>query len=99
MQSVGVNLGDDFVVQIQVAPVQHVRDGAAAKIFDRAIAVVVHVGVQAVGHVFNDAETVVHRCGADLNGGGAQRDVFCGVGPVADSADADDRNLHFLRDA
>ena len=95
----GVNVGDDFVIQVQVAPILHVGHGAAAKILDGAKSVVVHVRGQAVDHVFDDAESVVHRRGADLHDGRAQRDVLGGVVPVSDAADSDDRNFHRLRDA
>ena len=93
----GINLGDDFVIQVEVAPVLHVGYGAAAKIFDGAEAVRVHVLRKAVDHVFDDAEAVVHRGGADLHGGSADSDVLRGVVPIADAANAADGNLHRFR--
>ena len=95
----GVNFGDDFVIQVEVAPIHYVGDRAAAEIFGGAVAVVVHVGGEAVGHIFDDAKTVVHGRGADLHAGGAEGDVFRGVLPIADAADADDGNFHFFGDA
>ena len=94
---IGVNLRDDLVIQIEIAPIHHIGNGAAAKILDGAIAVVVHVGVQAVGHILDNAKAVVHGGGADLHAGGAQRDVLGRVRPRADAADADDWNFYLFR--
>ena len=40
---VRVDLGDDFVIQVKVAPIQNVGQRAPAKILNRAETVVVHV--------------------------------------------------------
>ena len=68
----GIDLRDDFVIQIEVAPIPHVRHGAAAEILDGAEAMIVHVLREAVDHILDDAESVVHGGGANLNGGGAE---------------------------
>ena len=62
-----IDVGDDFVIEIKIAPVLHIGHGAAAEILNGAIAVIVHVRRKAVGHVFDDAETVMHHRGADLH--------------------------------
>ena len=93
---IAIDVGDYFVIQVEIAPVHYVGDGAGAEIFDGAVIVIVHVGAEAVGHVFYDAETVVHYGGADLDDGGAEGDVFGGVDPIADAADAYDGNFYFF---
>ena len=96
---VAIDVRDDLVIQVEVAPILHVGHGAAAKILDGAIAMRVHVLREAVDHVLDDAETVVHGRGADLHGGGADGDVLGSVIPEADAADAADGQLYRFGDA
>ena len=57
---------DDFVIQIQIAPILHIGHGTSPKILDGAKSVVVHICGEAIDHVLYDAEAVVHRCGAQF---------------------------------
>ncbi len=52
---------------------------------------VAHPAFEAFGHVFDDAIAVVHGGGADLHGAAAEEDELRRVAPVADAADAGER--------
>src|SRR5690242_9000788 len=94
-----VDARDDLVVEVQVAPIHDVGDSAAAEIFNGAETMIIHVGGEAVGHVLDDAEAIMHRRGADLNARRAEGDMLGGVGPIANTSNADDGDFDFFRDA
>src|SRR5271157_3526854 len=56
-----VDAGDDLVVQVEVLPLRHARQGETAKILQGRVALVVHPVGQAVDHVLHDPVPVVHR--------------------------------------
>ena len=62
-----VDVGDDFVIQIQNAPVLDTRRGVAAKVVQRFKAFIFHPFHQAASHCLDDAEAAMHRRGADLH--------------------------------
>ena len=66
------NPGNDFVIQIEIAPVLTLGRARPRK-SSIVEAVVVHVLRKAVDHVLDDAKSVVHGGGANLHGGGAAR--------------------------
>src|SRR5471030_3171929 len=86
-----VDLGDDLVIHVQVFPVRRIWHGLAGKFADVLVALFVHPARQAVLHLFDDAEAVQHRGGTDLNRAAAQSDELRRVAPVADAADAGNR--------
>ena len=92
-----VDIGDDLVIQVEIAPILHFGDGTSAKILDGAEAAIVHVLRESVDQILDDAESVVHGRGAHLNGRRAQSDMLRSVVPVTDPADAADRQPRSLR--
>ena len=60
-----------------------------------AKALLVHPIAQAVDHVFDDAEAVVHGRRADLHGAAAQQNELRRIAPAGDAADAGDRQRRF----
>src|SRR5262249_24569011 len=90
----GIDLGHDLVVQIEVAPVVHARHRLTHDVHDGAEALFFEIIFEAFDHVANDTEAVVHGRSADLDGGGSQQHELYSVAPVADAADAGDRDIH-----
>src|SRR3546814_310125 len=88
-----VVLGDDLVLQIEILPVRNIGNRQALEIADPGIALFVHPAGQAVDHVVDDAEAVMHGRRADLHAAGAERDEFGGVAPALDAADAGNRDV------
>src|SRR5262249_15790455 len=95
---VRVNLGHDFVVEIEIAPVIHLRHGFADDIHGRRKAFVFEIILEAFNQVAHNPEAVVHGCSAYLDRGRAQQHELHCVVPVADAANAGDRNVHGLGD-
>src|SRR5579863_5914160 len=93
----GVNGGDDLVVEVEVAPIGDVRDGAPLEFAEAGKALGIEILIEAVDHVLDDAEPVVHHCRAHLDGPRAQADEFGRVLPSRDAADAADGDLDVLR--
>src|SRR6185437_14906407 len=79
----GIDAGDDLVVEVEAAPVGDAVEGASAEVFDRGETLALHPLGELVLHAFDDAEAVVHRCGADLHGSAAEQQELRGVAPVA----------------
>ena len=67
MQLSAMDAGDDLVVQIEMLPLGDLGDGEAAEIVEGGEAFLIHPIRQAIDHVFDDAEAVVHGGGADLH--------------------------------
>ena len=85
-----VDARDDLVVEIELLPTHIVGHGAAAEVADGAVALLVHPVRQAVDHVLDDLESLVHGGGTDLHGAGAHGHVLRRVAPGGDAADARD---------
>ena len=89
-----VDAGDAFVIKVEVLPVGEAFDGGAGEVGDAFVAFRVEVIREALVHVLDDAEAVVHDGGADLEAEGAEGEELGGVTPVADAADAGYREIH-----
>ncbi len=83
-----VDVGDDFVIEVEVAPFFDATGGFAGEVGDGVEAFFGHVVFESAGHGFDDAEAFVHDGGADLEGGCAEEDEFDAVLPGLDAADA-----------
>ena len=86
-----IDLGDALVVKIERFPSLDGIDGAAAEFVETLEALGVQIVVQAIDHVFDDAEAVVHDRGADLDVGRTESDELGRVAPGGDAADTGDR--------
>src|SRR3954467_7707253 len=73
-----VDRGDGLVVDVEILPVGHVRHRPAAEILDRPVALGIHPVAEPGDHVIDDAEAVMHGCGADLHRAGGERNEFRG---------------------
>src|SRR3546814_19348558 len=82
--------GDDLVVHVEMLPIGHVGDGGGAEGVQRSVALAVHPVAEAVGHVLDDLEALVHGGRADLPLAGAPHHEHRRVAPVGDSAHGGD---------
>src|SRR3546814_11455026 len=87
-----VDLGDDLVLQIEILPVRNIGNRQALEIADPGIALFIHPAAEAVDHVVNDAEAVMHGRRANLHAAGAKRDEFGGVATALYAAAAGNRD-------
>src|SRR5262249_28940058 len=62
-----VDLGDDLVVQIEVAPVVDLRQRLAHEIRCGTESLVLKIVLEPLDHVTHDAKAIMHGRGADLN--------------------------------
>ena len=58
---------DQMIVQIEILPLGHLRDGAAANLVDGLVAALIHPVRESVAEIVDDAESIVHRGRAHLN--------------------------------
>ena len=84
-----VDVGDDAVVQVELAPVAHAVGRQPDHVGHAREALRVHPARQPVDQVAHHAEAVLHGGGADLYAGGAHQDELGRVAPALDAADAD----------
>src|SRR5437763_1193321 len=71
-----VNSRDNLVIQIEMLPLSDLRQAEPAKVFDSSEALFIHPMGEAVNHVLNDAESVMHSGSADLHGAAAEQQEF-----------------------
>src|SRR5262249_1329523 len=71
-----IDLGHDFVIQIQLTPTLDSWHRLADEVADVLKAFLQHPVLQPAGHVFDDPEPVVHDGGADLDAAGAEQQEF-----------------------
>ena len=90
-----IDAGDAFEIEVEIFPTAERVDGLADEFVHGLHAFAVEVGGEAFVHLFNDAEAAVHDGGANLDAGGAKGDVLGGVAPIADAADAGNREADF----
>jgi hypothetical protein len=64
---------------------------ALPEVADALVALLVHPARQAILHLFDDAEAMQHGRRAHLHAASAQRHEFGRIAPVADAADAGNR--------
>src|SRR5688572_10298263 len=62
-----IDLGDDLVVEVELLPARVTRDGRPDQLLRRGQAALEQVVREAVDHVLDDAEAVVHDRRADLH--------------------------------
>src|SRR5579872_5260944 len=86
-----VNARNDLVIKIEVFPFRHAIERQPAKIIDGVEALGTHPALEALGHVFDNAITVVHNRGADLDRARAKQNELRGVAPRFDASDAGKR--------
>src|SRR5438128_1003288 len=86
----GMDLGDDFVVQVQVLPFGDARQAQSTEIVDSLESFLVHPIAQAVDHIFYNAEPVVHGRRADLDRSATEQDELRRVFPSGDTTDTGD---------
>src|SRR5579872_1960233 len=77
----------DLIVQVEIFPIHHLRDAAAAEIVDGSKALLIHPLAQTVDHVFHHAIPVMHGRRADLDGAASQQEELRGIAPGGDTAD------------
>ncbi|MCY1192129.1 hypothetical protein D9M72_33840 [compost metagenome] len=92
-----VNVRYRFIVDVQVFPVGGMPHRLPAERFDSGMPMLVHPACQAVLHVLDDTEAMQHRCRAHLHGATAQGHELGGVTPVADAANATNRQAPRFR--
>src|SRR3546814_1085106 len=83
--------GDDLVVHVEMLPIGHVGDGGGAEGVQRSVALAVHPVAEAVGHVLDDLEALVHGGRAALPRAGAQTHELRRVTLGEDAAAGRDR--------
>ncbi len=88
-----VDLRDNLVVHVEVAPLREARERLPNHLVDGRIVVILHIGREAFDHILNDAVAAEHDLGADLHAGGSEQQELDRVTPVRDAADAADWNV------
>src|SRR5262249_37166381 len=87
-----IDLGDDLVIQVELAPGLDARHGPADEVADPLEALLQHPAFQAAAELLDEAEAVVHDGGADLDAAGPEQQELDRVLPGLDTADAADRH-------
>src|SRR5262249_15611846 len=88
-----INLGDDFVIEIQVAPLLDSRGRLADDVADLGEVLFAHPVFETARKLFDDAEAVMHDSGADLHAGRAKQEKLHRILPGLNAADAANRHL------
>src|ERR1035438_3063269 len=80
-----VNFSYSLEVEVQLIPRHIVFYGTPAYLRKRCVTLSIHPSREAVDHVVDDLESVVHSCSAHLHTGRAERDKLGGVAPIGDA--------------
>ncbi len=91
---IGIDLGNDAVIEVEVAPVLDIGQGLADEVGTFLVALLVHPVRETVDHVLDDAVAVMHDRGADLDTGCAEHHELDCILPRSDAADAGDRDAN-----
>ena len=83
-----VDVGHDLVIQIEVLPLGHLGNGKPAKILDGGKPLGTHPVLESLGHILDNAVSVVHHSGTNLNRSAAQQHELDGIAPCPNTANA-----------
>src|SRR5262249_31800843 len=81
----GMNAGDDFVIEVEVLPLDDFGQRQPAEILDGSESLFVHPVAQTVDHVLHNAIAIMHGGGTNLHRPATQKDELGGIPPAGNS--------------
>src|SRR5690606_2101046 len=85
---VRIDLGDDFVMQVERFPRGHFVQRFTDEVVEGLHVFITHELFKSRHHFFDDPETIMHHCGTHLDIGSAEQEIFYRVLPGFDAADS-----------